>query len=82
MIAILGAMDGEIAEFVGSLERKSEERWTEFVFYRGLLESREVVVAKSGVGKTLSAMVTQKIIDQSLQKQSCSQEWPGESLRR
>ncbi len=64
MIAILGAMDGEIAEFVGSLERKSEERWTEFVFYRGLLESREVVVAKSGVGKTLSAMVTQKIIDQ------------------
>ena len=64
MIAILGAMDGEIQEFLGVLDRKSEVLWTEFVFYRGLLESKEVVVAKSGVGKTLSAMVTQRIIDE------------------
>ncbi|MFQ3621105.1 MAG: 5'-methylthioadenosine/adenosylhomocysteine nucleosidase [Spirochaetales bacterium] len=64
MIAILGAMDGEIQEFLKALDRKSEVQWTEFTFYRGILEGREVVVAKSGVGKTLSAMVTQRILDE------------------
>jgi len=57
-------MDGEISEFIGALERKKEERWTDFVLYTGMLEGREVVVTKSGVGKTLSALVTQRIIDQ------------------
>ncbi len=63
MIAILGAMDGEIAEFLGALDRKKEERWTDFVFHTGMLEDREVVVMKSGVGKVMAAMVTQRLID-------------------
>lgn len=56
-------MDGEIAEFLGALERKKEEKWTDSVFHTGLLEDREVVVVKSGVGKVLAAMVTQRILD-------------------
>jgi adenosylhomocysteine nucleosidase/adenosylhomocysteine/aminodeoxyfutalosine nucleosidase len=63
MIAIFGAMDGEIAEFIGSLERKNEEKWIDFVFHTGMLEDREVVVTKSGVGKTLAAMAAQRVID-------------------
>ena len=63
MIIILGAMDGEISEFLGALERKKEERWTDFSLHTGMLEEREVVVAKSGVGKTLAAMMTQRLID-------------------
>jgi len=63
MIILLGALDGEIAEFLDALGAKTDEPWNGFVFHRGLLEGKEVVVAKSGVGKTLSAMVTQHLID-------------------
>ena len=56
-------MDGEIAEFIGALDRKKEERWTDFVLHTGLMEEREVIVAKSGVGKVMAAMMTQRIID-------------------
>ncbi len=56
-------MDGEIAEFLGALDRKKEEKWTDFTFHTGMLEDREVVVAKSGVGKVMAAMVTQRLID-------------------
>jgi adenosylhomocysteine nucleosidase/adenosylhomocysteine/aminodeoxyfutalosine nucleosidase len=63
MIAIFGAMDGEIAEILGALERKNEEKWTDFVFHTGLLGERETVVTKSGVGKTMAAMAAQRVID-------------------
>lgn len=63
MIAILGAMDGEIAEFLGALTDKTEEKWKEFTFHCGLLEGKRVIVAKSGVGKVMAAMVSQRLID-------------------
>jgi len=63
MIIILGAMDGELAEFLDALDDRIDEDWTDFTFHRGWLESRQVVVTKSGVGKTMSAMVTQHLID-------------------
>jgi adenosylhomocysteine nucleosidase/adenosylhomocysteine/aminodeoxyfutalosine nucleosidase len=56
-------MDGEIAEFLIALDGRTDESWNGFVFYKGLLEGKDVVVAKSGVGKTMSAMVTQHLID-------------------
>ena len=63
MIAIVGALDGEIAEFLAVLENKKEEKWTDFTFFTGTIENRDVVVTKSGVGKVMSALVTQHIID-------------------
>jgi len=63
MIALLGAMDAEIAELLGALESPQDESWSGFTIHRGLLDNREVIVAKSGVGKTMSALLAQRIID-------------------
>jgi adenosylhomocysteine nucleosidase/adenosylhomocysteine/aminodeoxyfutalosine nucleosidase len=63
MIAVLGALDGEIAEFLGALADRREDSWAGFPFYRGRLEGREVVVARSGVGKAMAALFTQRLID-------------------
>jgi len=63
MIALLGAMDGEIQEFLRHLEQPVEHELSGFLFQTGTISGHEVVVAKSGVGKTLSAMVTQYLID-------------------
>ncbi|MDR1316698.1 MAG: 5'-methylthioadenosine/adenosylhomocysteine nucleosidase [Spirochaetales bacterium] len=63
MIAIIGAMDGEIAEFLAVLESKKEEKWTDFTFYTGTIEGRDVLVVKSGVGKVMAALAAQHIID-------------------
>jgi adenosylhomocysteine nucleosidase/adenosylhomocysteine/aminodeoxyfutalosine nucleosidase len=63
MIALLGALDGEISEFLTVLENAKKKTWTDFIFYTGVLENQDVIVAKSGVGKVMSALVTQRIID-------------------
>jgi 5'-methylthioadenosine/S-adenosylhomocysteine nucleosidase len=56
-------MDGEIAEFLAVLEDKKEEKWTDFTFYTGRIESKDVIVVKSGVGKVMAALVAQYVID-------------------
>ena len=63
MIAILGAMDSEINEFLSALENPLQLHWKGFAQYRGQLEGHEVLVSRSGVGKVMSAMVTQHLID-------------------
>lgn len=63
MIVILGAMDSEIDGFLSQLEPIEQIRWKHFVFHRGLLAGQSVLIAKSGVGKVMSAMVTQHLID-------------------
>lgn len=63
MTLILGAMDGEIAAFLQVVSGQVQEKWHGFNIVRGTLDARQVVVAKSGVGKTLSAAVTQHLID-------------------
>lgn len=63
MIIILGAMDSEIEEFLSRVEQREVFHWNGFVQHRGLLEGQEVLVSKSGVGKVMSAMVTQHLID-------------------
>lgn len=62
-IAIIGAMDEEIAHFKDILSSAVIERWHEFEFTHGQLHSHSVVVSKSGVGKVLSAAHTQHLID-------------------
>lgn len=63
MIIILGAMDSEIDEFLSQLENAEQLHWNGFVQHRGQLDGQTVVVSKSGVGKVMSAMVTQHLID-------------------
>ncbi|MDR1932793.1 MAG: 5'-methylthioadenosine/adenosylhomocysteine nucleosidase [Spirochaetales bacterium] len=63
MIAIVGALDGEIAEFLAVLENKKEEKWTDFTFYMGKIEDKDVIVTKCGVGKVMAALVAQRLID-------------------
>ncbi len=63
MTVVFGALDAEIEAFVDAMEVDAEDHWHEFVFRRGTLAGRSVVVAKSGVGKSLAAMLTQRVID-------------------
>jgi 5'-methylthioadenosine/S-adenosylhomocysteine nucleosidase len=63
MIAIIGALDGEIAEFLAVLENRRDETWTGFTFYTGSIENKDVLVVKSGVGKVMAALAAQHFID-------------------
>lgn len=63
MIVILGAMDSEIDEFLSRLENAQQHHWNGYTQHRGELEGQPVLVSKSGVGKVMSAMVTQHLID-------------------
>ena len=63
-ILILGAMDGEIAAFLSVLEHGVRQTWRSFEFHSGRIGGRDVVVARSGVGKTLAACVCQRLVDQ------------------
>ena len=64
MTLILGAMDGEIAECCANLQRANTTEWNGFDIHHGWVEDREVLVAKTGVGKSLSAMFCQRLIDE------------------
>ncbi|WP_164844443.1 5'-methylthioadenosine/adenosylhomocysteine nucleosidase [Azoarcus sp. DN11] len=63
MIIILGAMDSEIEEFLSRLSSPQRHQWNGFAQHRGQLEGQDVLVSKSGVGKVMSALVTQHLID-------------------
>jgi 5'-methylthioadenosine/S-adenosylhomocysteine nucleosidase len=63
VIAVLGAINAEIQEFLEHTDAIQEELWGRFVFYRGILAGRKVVIARTGVGKVLSAMLTQRLLD-------------------
>lgn len=62
-VLVLGALDGEISAFLENLQILGKQQWKDFTFYHGKLAEKEIVLAKSGVGKVLSAIVTQKMID-------------------
>ena len=63
MIAIIGAMDSEIEEFLKHSSNVKENSWGDFTFHTAELMNQAIVISKSGVGKVVSAMVTQKIVD-------------------
>jgi 5'-methylthioadenosine/S-adenosylhomocysteine nucleosidase len=62
-IAILGAMDAEIAEFLAHSRIEKTEEWNGIAFHSIRLEAREVVLAKCGIGKVFAALVSQRMID-------------------
>jgi 5'-methylthioadenosine/S-adenosylhomocysteine nucleosidase len=56
-------MDGEIEAFLNRFELIGETNWNDFIFYEAIYKSKSIIIAKTGVGKVLAAMITQKIID-------------------
>lgn len=62
-IAILGAMDAEIAEILRHSEALRRDEWNGIAFHSIRLEGREAVLAKSGIGKVFAALVSQHLID-------------------
>ena len=62
MIGILGAMDVELEALLSDLEEKKEEKISGFIFYTGKIESREVVIAKCGIGKVAAGICAQTMI--------------------
>ncbi|GAB5381496.1 MAG: 5'-methylthioadenosine/S-adenosylhomocysteine nucleosidase [Aliiglaciecola sp.] len=63
-IAILGAMDQEVALLKASLENVEISEYAHLNFYSGQLHGVEVVVVKCGIGKVAASVATTVMIDQ------------------
>ena len=61
-IAIIGAMDVEVNELSSMLEDAEVETFSGIKFYTGRLFSKNVVVAKCGIGKVFAAICTEIMI--------------------
>lgn len=62
-IAILGAMDEEVALLKASLSDVSKSEWAHLTFFTGTLHGVEIVVVKCGIGKVAAAVATTVLID-------------------
>lgn len=62
-ILLLGALDAEVEAFKEHIDGPRETRWREYRFLEGVIRGHAVVVSRCGVGKSLSAMLTQHLID-------------------
>lgn len=64
MTLVLGAMDGEVAAITAGMDVDSRGEWRGFPVVRGSISGAPVVVSRTGVGKSLSAMLCQHLIDE------------------
>lgn len=58
MIAIIGAMEEEVASLKSMMSNQSEEVIANCHFIQGTLEDKEVILLQSGIGKVNAAMAT------------------------
>lgn len=58
MIGIIGAMDEEILAFKLKLDNLEEINIHNVIFYKGIINNKEIVVVKCGVGKVSAARTT------------------------
>ena len=63
MLGIIGAMDQEVSILKEKMEVKKIDKRASMEFYVGILNGKEVVIVKCGVGKVNAAMCTQSLID-------------------
>lgn len=63
MVGIIGAMQQEVAGIIEAMESVTETKKASMVFYSGCINSKSVIVVKSGVGKVNAAICTQILID-------------------
>lgn len=62
MIGIIGAMDSEVRILCEKLSRKEIIEFQGLKFNKGILDGKEVVVVKSGIGKVNAALCAQLLI--------------------
>ncbi|HPQ62354.1 MAG TPA: 5'-methylthioadenosine/adenosylhomocysteine nucleosidase [Bacillota bacterium] len=62
MKGIIGAMDKEIVYLLDRMENKSQVTMADKEFYHGFISGKEVVVAKSGIGKVNATMTTTMLL--------------------
>lgn len=63
MIGIIGAMDEEVAQIVEVMEVTETFERASMVFKKGVLNGRDVVIVRSGIGKVNAAVCTQILVD-------------------
>ncbi len=63
-IALLGAMDVEIEGLLPKIENRKTHQLAANTYYTGTINGKEVVVARSGVGKVNAAVTTHTLITQ------------------
>ncbi len=61
-IGIIGAMDIEVDGIVSSMTNTTVEEISGVKYYNGILEGKEVVVARCGIGKVFAAICSQTMI--------------------
>ena len=61
-IGIIGAMDIEVDGIVASMTNTTVEEISGVKYYNGILEGKEVVVARCGIGKVFAAICSQTMI--------------------
>ena len=66
MIAIIGAMEGEVAALKEAMEVEEVIETASLKFFKGVLCGKEAVVVRSGIGKVNAAMCTQILADKFL----------------
>ncbi|ONI38096.1 5'-methylthioadenosine/S-adenosylhomocysteine nucleosidase [Candidatus Epulonipiscium fishelsonii] len=63
MIGIIGAMEEEVVALKRSMHIKSQFIKAQMEFIEGVLQGKEVVVVKCGIGKVNAAICTQILVD-------------------
>lgn len=63
MIGIIGAMDVEVSNIIDKIQNVNIKKIGIYTYYQGLLEGKEVVLLKSGIGKVSSAVGTSLMIE-------------------
>lgn len=59
MIGIIGAMQKEVTELCGKMENVEKISLNNLVFHKGTLHGKDVIVVRSGIGKTNAALCAQ-----------------------
>ena len=73
-IGIIGAMEVEVASLKEQMKDIQVTRKASMEFYSGIIEGKNVVVVRSGIGKVNAAVCTQILIDDFKAEVPVSQE--------
>lgn len=63
MLGIIGAMDEEVAKLKDCMEAVKITKKAEMEFFQGILNGKEAVVVRSGIGKVNAAICAQILVD-------------------
>ena len=63
MIIVLCAMKEEVSDISANIKKREIKSYYSLPFHEGTLNGKNVVVGMTGVGKVMSAMVLQRLID-------------------